>query len=59
MSNCLPICNDRLHLDGFSQEIALIKILFAHDFATRTAYFVLTAAVFLFVGRLLLTGLHP
>jgi hypothetical protein len=59
MPNCLPTCNDSLHLDGFSQEIALIKVLFIHDFATRTVYFVLTAAVLVFVGRLLLTGHHP
>jgi hypothetical protein len=37
-------------LDGFSQEIALIKVLFIQDFATRTAYFALTAAFFVFVG---------
>jgi hypothetical protein len=38
----------------------MIKNFFLSDFATKTAYFSLMAAVVvLFVAMLLLTGLHP
>jgi hypothetical protein len=44
---------------SFEEEV-MIKNFFLSDFATKTAYFSLMAAVVvLFVAMLLLTGLHP